>query len=83
MEELKKNELNEQEMENIAGGLFNERTPRQKTPNRTPVEPTGFNKAMDEFVTGVGETAVDAYNAVSEGADIAWKVVKHVLDDMF
>ena len=82
MDDIKKNELNEQEMENVSGGFFTHAHP-SNTPNRTPVEPSAFDKAMDEFVGGVCETAVDAYNAVSEAGDIAWKVVKNVFDDMF
>ena len=81
MNEIKKNELNQQEMENVAGGggLFH----TSSDSNYRPSHKTDFDKAMDEFVIGVGETAVDAFNAVSEAGDVAWKVVKNMLEDMF
>ena len=72
MEELKKNELNEQEMENIAGGrIMGGSIHRGDLKKYAP---------SDEEVE---EAIAEAIDTVSEAADTAWKVVKHVLDDMF
>ena len=62
MDELKKNELNEQEMENVAGGYLD---------------------VKGELSESEAELASKMDDAFYEAVDTAWKVVKHVFDDMF
>ena len=62
MDELKKNELNEQEMKNVAGGYLDVKG--------------GLSESEAEL-------AAKMTDAFYESVDTAWKVVKHVLDDMF
>ena len=60
--DIKKNELTEQEMNGVAGGYLD------------------VNGGLSE---SEAELAAKMDDAFFEAVDTAWKVVKHVFDDMF
>ena len=75
MDDIKKNELNEQEMDNVTGGAFFS-------------EPKSDGGYMQHYQKERGITvgeylAQEIYDTVSEPVSTAWEVVKYVLDDMF
>ena len=67
MDEIKKNELNEQEMDSVTGGII-PMIPLPPLPDLTEEE-MQQRKETDEAI----------FNAV----DTTWKVVKHALEEIF
>ena len=74
MNEMKKNELNEQEMENVTGGgrLLGISHSINDQPYKQDEDPG--------LIEGVVQAVSDGYDAVSDAASTAWEVVKYVFD---
>ena len=62
MDDIKKNELNDQEMKDVTGGYLD------------------VSGGLSESEAELAAKMTDAFY---ESVDTAWKVVKHVFDDMF
>ena len=72
IDDMKKNELNEQEMDNVTGGsLFFEPKPDGSNMQRPSKEP---EITVGEYL------CQEIYDAVSEPVSTAWEVVKHAFE---